>query len=150
MPRSARSQFNRILFSLLRRFFEWLTRFAKTFAQKAAIFACYAPIGLMLLVPTWYMLMTLLDVPYTPNAALCIRAGFLSLRKISDSFGITYPPDPHFPEVPISISSVEFDDVLDLLQVEGLPLKDDRDQAWQDFAVGALIMTIPCWRFVAW
>jgi hypothetical protein len=74
------------------------------------------------------------DVPYTPNAALCIRAGFLSLRKISDSFDISYPPDPRFPDVSISISRAEFDDVLDLLQAEGLPLKEDRDQAWQDFA----------------
>jgi hypothetical protein len=57
LPRSARSQLNRILFGLLRRVFEKLMRFAKTFEQKDAIFAYYAPIGLMLLVPTWYMLM---------------------------------------------------------------------------------------------
>jgi hypothetical protein len=290
LPRSARSQLNRILFGLLRRVFEKLMRFAKGFEQKDAIFAYYAPIGLLLLVPTWYVLMTVgyaamywslgvgdfytdlrlsgsslltlgfaasedflvnllvfseatlglilvalliaylptmysafsrreefvnllevragdppssiemllrfhrihglerlaeywsswevwfaeleeshttlpalvffrsprgnqswitaagtildcaaltlsaVDVPYTPNAALCIRAGFLSLRKISDAFDISYPPDPHFPNLPISISRVEFDDVLDLLQAEGLPLKDDRDQAWRDFA----------------
>jgi len=290
LPRSARSQLNRILFGLLRRLFEWLMRFVKTFEQKDSIFAYYAPIGLILLVPTWYVLMVVgyaamywalgvgdlytdlrlsgsslltlgfatsenflvnllvfseatlglilvalliaylptmysafsrreeyvnllevragdppssvemllrfnrihglerlaeywsswevwfadleeshttlpalvffrsprrnqswitaagtildcaaltlsaVDVPYTPNAALCIRAGFLSLRKISDYFDISYPPDPHFPETPISISRAEFDDVLDLLQTEGLPLKDDREQAWQDFA----------------
>jgi hypothetical protein len=278
------------LFNLLRRAFEFLMRFAKTFEQKDAIFAYYAPIGLMLLVPTWYVLMTVgyaamywalgagdlftdvrlsgsslltlgfatsdsflvnllvfseatlglilvalliaylptmysafsrreesvnllevragsppsavemllrfnrihglerladywsiwetwfaeleeshttlpalvffrsprgeqswitaagtvldaatltlsaVDVPYTPNAALCIRAGFLSLRKISDSFDIPYPPDPHFPKVPISISREEFEAVLDVLQAEGLPLKADHDQAWQDFA----------------
>ena len=59
LPRSARSRLNRILFGLLRRVFEKLMRFAKTFEQKDAIFAYYAPIGLMLLVPTWYMLMTI-------------------------------------------------------------------------------------------
>jgi hypothetical protein len=74
------------------------------------------------------------DVPYTPNAALCVRAGFLSLRKISDYFDISYPPDPHFPETPISISREEFDSVLDVLQEDGLPLKADREQAWKDFA----------------
>ena len=290
LPRSARSQLNRILFGFLRHIFEKLMRFAKTFEQKDAIFAYYAPIGLMLLVPTWYVLMTVgyaamywalgagdlftavrlsgsslltlgfatsdsflvnllvfseatlglilvalliaylptmysafsrreesvnllevragsppsavemllrfnrihglerladywsiwetwfaeleeshttlpalvffrsprgeqswitaagtvldaaaltlsaVDVPYAPNAALCIRAGFLSLRKISDSFDIPYPPDPHFPKVPISISRDEFEAVLNRLQGEGLPLKTDRDQAWHDFA----------------
>ncbi|MGB7873637.1 MAG: hypothetical protein WBL25_04580, partial [Anaerolineales bacterium] len=74
------------------------------------------------------------DVTYTPNAALCIRAGFLSLRRISDSFDISYPPDPHFPDTPINISRAEFETVLDVLQEEDLPLKADREQAWQDFA----------------
>lgn len=290
LPRSARSQLNRILFALLRRVFEKLMRFVKTFEQKDSIFAYYAPIGLMLLVPTWYLLMTIgyatlywslgvgdfftsyrlsgsslltlgfatsddflvnllvfseatlglilvalliaylptmysafsrreefvnllevragdppssvemllrfnrihgleklaeywsswevwfadleeshttlptlvffrsprgnqswitaagtildcaaltlsaVDVPYTPNAALCIRAGFLSLRKISDYFDIDYPPDPHFPETPISISREEFESVLNVLQEEGMPLKEDRDLAWKDFA----------------
>jgi hypothetical protein len=75
-----------------------------------------------------------LDVTYVPSAALCIRAGFLSLRKISDYFDIPYPQAPHFPETPISISRREFDSVLDQLSEAGLPLKTDRDQAWQDFA----------------
>ena len=290
LPRSARSRLNRILFGLLRRIFEFLMRFVKSFEQKDAIFAYYAPIGLMLLVPTWYVLMTIgyaamywaldvgdfytdlrlsgsslltlgfatsesflvnllvfseatmglilvalliaylptmysafsrreefvnllevragappssiemllrfhrihglerlaeywsswevwfadleeshttlpalvffrsprgnqswitaagtildcaaltlsaLDVSYTPTAALCIRAGFLSLRKIADYFDIPYPPDPHYPEVPISIGREEFDSVLDQLDEAGLPLKADREQAWQDFA----------------
>ena len=59
LPRSARSRLNRILFSLLRRLFEKLMAFVKTFEQKDAIFAYYAPLGLMLLVPTWYVLMTI-------------------------------------------------------------------------------------------
>jgi len=74
------------------------------------------------------------DVPHSPNAALCIRAGFLSFRSIADYFEIPYPPDPHFPEAPISISRGEFDDVLAQLAESGLPLKADRDRAWQDFA----------------
>jgi len=290
LPRSARSRLNRILFGLLRRIFEKLMSFVKTFEQKDAIFAYYAPIGLMLLVPTWYVLMTVgyaamywslgvgdlytdlrlsgsslltlgfatsenilvnllvfseatlglilvalliaylptmysafsrreefvnllevragdppssvemllrfnrihglerlaeywsswevwfadleeshttlpalvffrsprgnqswitaagtildcaaltlsaLDVPYTPTAALCIRAGFLSLRRISDYFDIPYPDDPRFPATPISISRGEFEAVLAKLHEAGLPLKADREQAWQDFA----------------
>jgi hypothetical protein len=290
LPRSARSQLNRILFDLLRRVLEKMMHFAKTFEQKDAIFAYYAPIGLMLLVPTWYVLIMIgygamywslgvgdlymdlrlsgsslltlgfvtsesfpvnllmfseatlglilvalliaylptmysafsrreeyvnllevragnppsavemllrfhrihglerlaeywsswevwfadleeshttlpvlvffrsprgnqswitaagtildcavltlsaLDVTYTATAALCIRAGYLSLRKISDYFDISYPADPHFPETPISISRDEFEAVLYRLQGAGLPLKANRDQAWQDFA----------------
>ena len=290
LPRSARSQLNRILFALLRRLLEKLMHFAKTFAQKDAIFAYYAPIGLMMLVPTWYVLITIgyaamywslgvgdfytdlrlsgsslltlgfassddflvnllvfseatlglilvalliaylptmysafsrreefvnllevragsppssvemllrfnriqgfeklaeywsswevwfadieeshstlpalvffrsprgnqswitaagtiLDcaaltlsvvaVTYAPSAALCIRAGFLCLRRIADYFDIPYPPDPHFPETPIGISREEFETVCDQLQDAGLPLKADRDQAWRDFA----------------
>jgi len=290
LPRSARSQLNRILFGLLRRIFERLMRFAKTFERKDAIFAYYAPIGLMLLVPTWYVLTTIgyaamywalgvgnfytdlrlsgsslltlgfvtsesfpvsllifseatlglilvalliaylptmysafsrreefvnllevragsppssvemllrfnrihgleklaeywsswevwfadleeshttlptlvffrsprgaqswvtaagtvldaaaltlsaLEVPFEASAALCLRAGFISLRRIADYFDIPYPPDPHFPDTPISISQEEFESVLDQLAEAGLPLKADREQAWQDFA----------------
>jgi hypothetical protein len=74
------------------------------------------------------------EVEYTPAAALCIRAGFLSLRRISDYFDIPYPHNPQFPAMPISISWAEFESVLDQLKEAGLPLKADREQAWQDFA----------------
>ena len=290
LPRSARSQLNRILFGLLRHIFERLMRFVKTFERKDAIFAYYAPIGLMLLVPTWYVLTTIgyaamywalgvgnfytdlrlsgsslltlgfvasesfpvsllifseatlglilvalliaylptmysafsrreefvnllevragvppssvemllrfnrihgldrladywsswevwfadleeshttlpalvffrsprgaqswitaagtvldaaaltlssLDVPAEASAALCIRAGFISLQRIADYFDIPYPHDPHFPEVPISVSPAEFEAVLEQLAEAGLPVKKDRGQAWQDFA----------------
>ncbi len=290
LPRSTRSQLNRLLFGILRRIFDLLMRFAKTFEQKDAIFAYYAPIGLMLLVPTWYMLMTAgyaamywglgvgdlptdlrlsgsslltlgfatsdnllvnvlvfseatlglilvalliaylptmysafsrreeyvnllevragtppssiemllrfnrihglnklseywsawevwfadleeshtslpalvffrsprgtqswitaagtildcaalalscLELPYAPSAALCIRAGFLALRRIADYFNISYPSNPHFPETPISISRTEFEAVLARFQEADLPVKTDREQAWLDFA----------------
>jgi hypothetical protein len=74
------------------------------------------------------------DVPRTPEGQLCIRAGFIALRHIADFFRIAYDPDPHFPQVPISITREEFDDACDELAAEGVPLKADRDQAWQDFA----------------
>ena len=290
LPRSARSRLNRIIFGVLRRIFEKLMRFVKTFKQKDSVFAYYAPIGLMLLVPSWYVLITIgyaaiywslgvgdfyaairlsgsslltlgfassenfivtllvfseatlglilvalliaylptmysafsrreefvnllevragvppssvemllrfnriqgldrladywsswevwfadleeshttlpalvffrsprseqswitaggtvldaaaltmsaLDVPFEASAALCVRAGFLSFRRIADYFDVPYPPDPHFPEVPISISQSEFEAVLDQLTEAGLPVKKNRDQAWQDFA----------------
>jgi hypothetical protein len=59
LPRSARSQLNRIVFGLLRRIFKFILHFAKTYERRDAIMAYYAPIGLMLLVPTWYLLISL-------------------------------------------------------------------------------------------
>ena len=55
---STRSQINRLLFGFLRRIFKRMICFGATFEHKDAIFAYYAPLGLMLLVPTWYLLMT--------------------------------------------------------------------------------------------
>ena len=47
LPRAARSRLNRIVFGFLRRVFEIPLRFTATFAQRDAIMAYYAPIGLM-------------------------------------------------------------------------------------------------------
>ena len=74
------------------------------------------------------------DVPNAPSAALCIRAGFLCLRRVANYFDLPNPQDPHFPDEPISVSRAEFDAVLDALAADGVPLKADRDQAWKDFA----------------
>jgi hypothetical protein len=74
-----------------------------------------------------------LDVPPQPSAQLCIRAGYLALRHIADFFRVPHNADPK-PDDPISITRYEFDDALDQLAAEGVPLKADRDQAWRDFA----------------
>ena len=66
-------------------------------------------------------------------AELCIRAGFLCLRRIADFFRIPHDPDPR-PTDPISVTREEYDEVYDQLAAEGVPLKSDRDQAWRDFA----------------
>ena len=70
--------------------------------------------------------------PREPEADLCIRAGYVALRRLSDFFQISYDPDPH-PGDPISISRAEYDAVCRRLEEAGVPLKDDRDQAWLDF-----------------
>lgn len=59
LPRSARGQLNRLVFGLLRRVFNLLLHFAKTYERRDAIMAYYAPIGLMLLLPAWYLLISL-------------------------------------------------------------------------------------------
>jgi len=67
------------------------------------------------------------------SANLTIRAGFVSLRAIADTFGIRYDPDPKQSD-PISVQREEFEAVLDALNVAGVRIKDDRDQAWIDFS----------------
>lgn len=74
------------------------------------------------------------DVPLEPNADLCIRAGYLALRRIADLFGVNYPKQPHYPDTPISISHAEYDAVYQELVAAGVPLKPDREQTWRDFA----------------
>jgi hypothetical protein len=64
---------------------------------------------------------------------VCLRAGFLALRRIALFFGIEFDPDPA-PTDPISITRHEFDQVWERLAAEGVPLKPDREQAWRDFA----------------
>ena len=290
LPRAARSQLNRIVFGLLRRVINFILHFAKTYRRRDTIMAYYAPIGLMLLLPTWYLLilagygaiywalgmgdlfavfrlsgsslftlgfdisktpavtaaafteamiglmlvglliaylptmyaafsrreqavnllevragsppsalemllrfhrnqgleklsdywslweawfadieeshttlpaliffrsprpenswvtaagaildaaaitLSTIEIPYDVSAALCIRAGFLALRRIAGYFDIPSPQDPHYPATPICIERHEFDEVLERLSAAGLPVKMDREQAWQDFA----------------
>ncbi len=290
LPRSARSNLNRLVFGLMRRLTEFLMRFAKTYEQRDAIMAYFAPISLMLLVPTWYLIIALgysfmywalragdyffdlrlsgsslltlgftasegylvtilvfseamlglimvglliaylptmysafsrreqlvnmlevragnppnpydmltrfhrihgldklaelwknwevwfsdieeshttlpalvffrsprsdnswvtsagavldsaaitlssIDIPMEMSAALCIRAGFISFHRITDYFDIPHPHEPKFPETPISVTRAEYDELIHKLEVAGLPIKPDREQAWKDFA----------------
>ena len=290
LPRAARSQLNRIVFGLLRRIINFIMHFAKTYDRRDAIMAYYAPIGLMLLVPTWYILISIgfaamywslgvgnffavlrlsgssvltlgfdssqtllitvlifsevmiglilvalliaylptmysafsrreqavnmlevragsppsalemllrfhrnhgldklsdywktweawfadveeshttlpaliffrsprpenswvtaagtvldaaaitlssIEIPYEVSAALCIRAGFLTFRRIANYFDIPSPQDPHYPSTPICVERHEYDEVIDRLAAAGLPVKADREQAWKDFA----------------
>jgi hypothetical protein len=73
-----------------------------------------------------------LDMPWTPNPALCIRSGFLMLRAVAGFFGFDYDEDPA-PDDPISVTREEFDELCAQLASKGLPIKEDRDQAWRDF-----------------
>ena len=74
------------------------------------------------------------DSPYQASAALCIRAGFLALRRVASYFDIPNPQTPKYPNDPISIKREEFDEVLNKLAESGVPIKPDREQAWKDFA----------------
>ena len=69
----------------------------------------------------------------SPGGRIVIRAGFITLRRIADVFGISYDPDPQYGD-PIALTRAEFEAALDQLAEDGLPVVDDRDQAWMDFA----------------
>lgn len=78
--------------------------------------------------------LAVVDNPLDARAALCIRSGYLALRRISDIFRVQYATDPRFPADPISIKKTEFDAAYDEMRDAGMPVKKDREQAWIDFA----------------
>jgi hypothetical protein len=82
---------------------------------------------------TGAILASTVEGPRHSEVELCIRAGYLALRRIADFFGIPYDPDPR-PDDPISITREEYEEVRRRLDAAQVPLKPDVDQAWRDFA----------------
>jgi hypothetical protein len=66
-------------------------------------------------------------------SGVCVRSGYLALRRIADFFGIEFDPAPA-PTDPISITRAEFDDAMTRLREIGVPLTSDDDEAWRDYA----------------
>ena len=75
-----------------------------------------------------------IDIPSDPNAALCLRAGYLALRQIADFFSIPISHDPKYPEVTISVTREEFNEAYYHLKQHNIPVKPDIEEAWSDFA----------------
>lgn len=73
------------------------------------------------------------DLEPRPQAQLCLRTGFLALRELALQFDLDIDPDPR-PDGPISVGRAEFEACLDQLATAGVPLRADRDAAWNDFA----------------
>jgi hypothetical protein len=73
------------------------------------------------------------DLPRDLEGELTIRAGYLALRHIADFFAIPYEPDPVRGD-PISITRDEWEQARRQLAAEGVPLRDDVEEAWLDFA----------------
>ena len=67
------------------------------------------------------------------DAELCLRAGYLALRRIAVFFDLPFDPDPA-PTDAISLSRSEYDEALARLSEAGVPLHGDRDAAWQAFS----------------
>jgi hypothetical protein len=72
------------------------------------------------------------DLPFDPEAGVCVRAGFFSLRAVADYFGIPYNADAQRGD-PISITKEEFLGACDQLVAAGIPVRADREAAWLDF-----------------
>lgn len=72
------------------------------------------------------------DLTPSPTAGLCIRSGWLNLRRVADYFDVPYPQKVSR-KTPISISREEFDIVLTRLERGGVPLIADREAGWRDF-----------------
>jgi len=75
-----------------------------------------------------------IDIPNDPAAALCIRAGYLALGHIADYYRIPFNTDPQYPIDKISVNREEYDEACNRLSNAGVSLKEDREQAWRDFA----------------
>lgn len=73
-----------------------------------------------------------LETPTNAPAGVCIRAGYIALRRIAEFFGIPFDPDPSS-DGPISISRDEYDEVYEALVAEGLSVRQDQEEAWRDF-----------------
>jgi len=73
-----------------------------------------------------------LELPFNPEAGLCVRGGFVALRDIATYYDIPFDPEATY-EDPISISKEEFLDACDQLVAAGLPVREDREDAWKQF-----------------
>ena len=71
--------------------------------------------------------------PMDVQADLMIRAGYLATRRIASYFGLRGEADPQ-PTDPTSVDRAHFDEALEVLADAGVPIVDDRDQAWRDFS----------------
>ncbi|MGH9275696.1 MAG: hypothetical protein ACRDZU_13695 [Acidimicrobiales bacterium] len=76
---------------------------------------------------------SILNLPRSFHAELCLRSGYLALRHIAGALDIEHDANPR-PDDPISVTRDEFDELWDRLASQGAPLVSDRDQAWRDFA----------------
>ncbi len=79
------------------------------------------------------LLQSTVVVPSSYQAQMMIRSGFTALRRIGDFYAIPYDPEPR-PGDPIDLPRARFEALYDRLVVAGVPVREDREQAWADFA----------------
>jgi hypothetical protein len=75
-----------------------------------------------------------LDLTTDPAAERLVHFGSNSLHQVLAPLNLQCPSTPSWPETAINVSEDEFNEAYDHFKAEGLPMKPDRDAAWQDFA----------------
>jgi hypothetical protein len=121
------------------RFQEWFAEIEETHTSQAALVFFRSPrndrswvTGSGVVMDAAALSNSTIDIPWSPEAALCVRAGYSALRAVAEFFSIPYDPDPQQTDQ-TSIAREEFDDACRQLAAAGVPLKSDLDQAWIDF-----------------
>jgi hypothetical protein len=66
------------------------------------------------------------------QARMCLRMGYVALRRISRSLGWEFDEDP-MPDSPLQLTEVEFIDAVALLTESGFPIERDPISAWPHF-----------------
>lgn len=80
------------------------------------------------------LMQSTIAVDPSARAALCLRSGFTTLGHLADIFVVDHPIDPSVDTCSLSIDRSTFDELCNELEQAGVPLKDDRDRSWHDFA----------------
>lgn len=73
-----------------------------------------------------------IEHPNDPDVQLCIRAGFVALRRLADFFNVPYNADPAATDL-ITISQAEYEEACQQLADAGMPLIADREARWGSF-----------------
>lgn len=79
------------------------------------------------------IMLSTVAVPHSSAAPFMIRSGYVALRNIADFFAIDYDPDPADMS-PITVRRHEFYETYEALKTAGVPVVEDRDRAWRDYA----------------
>ena len=74
------------------------------------------------------------DLTTDPAADRLVRFGSRTLRQVLEPLGLQCPDQPKWPETPINVTQLEFEEAYDHVQQSGLPMKPDKNAAWETFA----------------
>lgn len=75
-----------------------------------------------------------IDLSTDPAADRLVRFGSRALRLVLEPLRLHCPEKPKWPATPINITQQEFEEAYDHFQQSGLPMKADKNAAWQVFA----------------
>jgi hypothetical protein len=89
-------------------------------------------VGLLAVLDAAALQLSLSPITAPASARPLLRMGYVALRDLAGTLGITVDPDPD-PADPIQLSRAEFDDAVERLRSVGWKLERDQDEAWRHF-----------------